>query len=131
LANRIYSETLHELERAYGPGGVLRHVTNSCTPISRHTDFLYGCGTLNRPLSLVDFTGRLARGLKNRLLDEFNQKDIEILPYPLQRALVRHLSIPAEKAGKSELLPLWGAKRQLIAQHECAGATRHIRGGDF
>ena len=77
------------------------------------------------------FTGRLARGLKNRLLDEFNQKDIEILPYPLQRALVRHLSIPAEKAGKSELLPLWGAKRQLIAQHECAGATRHIRGGDF
>ena len=54
LANRIYSETLHELERAYGPGGVLRHVTNSCTPISRHTDFLYGCGTLNRPLSLVD-----------------------------------------------------------------------------
>ena len=26
LANRIYSETLHELERAYGPGAVLRHV---------------------------------------------------------------------------------------------------------
>jgi PAS domain S-box-containing protein len=26
LANRIYSETLHELERACGPGGVLRHV---------------------------------------------------------------------------------------------------------
>jgi phosphoserine phosphatase RsbU/P len=26
LANRIYSETLHELEGAYGPGSVLRHV---------------------------------------------------------------------------------------------------------
>ncbi len=52
------------------------------------------------------FTGRLARGIKNRLLDELNQKDIEILPYPLQRALVRHLSIPAEKAGRPELLPL-------------------------
>lgn len=37
------------------------------------------------------FTGRLARSIKNRLLDELNQKDIEILPYPLQRALVRHL----------------------------------------
>ena len=36
-------------------------------------------------------TGRLARGIKNRLLDELNQKDAEILPYPLQRALVRHL----------------------------------------
>jgi len=56
------------------------------------------------------FTGRLARGIKNRLLDELNQKDTEILPYPLQRALVRHLSIPAEKAGRPELLPLWAGQ---------------------
>jgi nitronate monooxygenase len=56
------------------------------------------------------FTGRLARGIKNRLLEELNQKDIEILPYPLQRALVRHLSIPAERAGRSELLPLWAGQ---------------------
>jgi nitronate monooxygenase len=56
------------------------------------------------------FTGRLARGIKNRLLDELNQKDVEILPYPLQRALVRHLSIPAEKAGMPELLPLWAGQ---------------------
>jgi nitronate monooxygenase len=56
------------------------------------------------------FTGRLARSIKNSLLDELNQKDIEILPYPLQRALVRHLSIPAEKAGRPELLPLWAGQ---------------------
>ena len=56
------------------------------------------------------FTGRLARGIKNRLLDELNQKGIEILPYPLQRALVRHLSIPAEKAGRTDLLPLWAGQ---------------------
>src|SRR5580693_4916763 len=56
------------------------------------------------------FTGRLARGIKNRLLDELNQDNIEILPYPLQRALVRHLSIPVEKAGRPELLPLWAGQ---------------------
>jgi len=56
------------------------------------------------------FTGRLARGIKNRMLDELNQKDIEVLPYPLQRALVRQLSIPAEKAGRPELLPLWAGQ---------------------
>src|SRR5580692_4451759 len=56
------------------------------------------------------FTGRLARGIKNRLLDELKQKDTEILPYPLQRALVRHLSVPAEKAGRPELLPLWAGQ---------------------
>jgi nitronate monooxygenase len=56
------------------------------------------------------FTGRLGRGVKNRLLDALNQKDVEILPYPLQRALVRHLSIPAEKAGRPDLLPLWAGQ---------------------
>jgi nitronate monooxygenase len=56
------------------------------------------------------FTGRLARGIKNRLLDELNQKDIETLPYPLQRALVRNLSIPATQAGRAELLPLWAGQ---------------------
>jgi len=56
------------------------------------------------------FTGRLGRGIKNRLLDELNQKGTEILPYPLQRTLVRHLAIPAEKAGRPELLPLWAGQ---------------------
>ena len=62
------------------------------------------------------FTGRLARGIKNHLLDELNQKDIEILPYPLQRALVRNLSIPAEKAGRSELLPLWAGQSATLSR---------------
>ena len=65
------------------------------------------------------FTGRLARGIKNRLLDDLNQKDVEILPYPLQRALVRHLTIPAEKAGRSELLPLWAGQSANLAR--CRG----------
>ena len=56
------------------------------------------------------FTGRLGRGIKNSLLGTLNQKDVKILPYPLQRALVRHLSIPAEKAGRPELLPLWAGQ---------------------
>ncbi len=32
------------------------------------------------------FTGRLARGIHNRLLEELNRPGTEILPYPLQRA---------------------------------------------
>ena len=56
------------------------------------------------------FTGRLARGIKNRLLDDLNHDGIEILPYPLQRASVRHLSILAEKAGRTDLLPLWAGQ---------------------
>jgi nitronate monooxygenase len=62
------------------------------------------------------FTGRLARGIKNRLLDELNQKDTEILPYPLQRGLVRHLSIPAQKAGRPDLLPLWAGQSASLSR---------------
>ena len=56
------------------------------------------------------FTGRLARGIHNRLMEELNRTGIEILPYPLQRGVVRNLSIPAEAAGRSDLLPLWAGQ---------------------
>jgi nitronate monooxygenase len=62
------------------------------------------------------FTGRLARGIRNRLLDELNQKDAEILPYPLQRGLLRHLSAPAEKAGRTEFLPLWAGQSASLSR---------------
>jgi nitronate monooxygenase len=56
------------------------------------------------------FTGRLARGIHNRLLEELNQEGTAILPYPLQRSLVRNLAIPAEAAGRSDLLALWAGQ---------------------
>ena len=56
------------------------------------------------------FTGRLARGVHNRLLEELNSQGTAILPYPLQRTLVRNLAIPAEAAGPSDLLPLWAGQ---------------------
>jgi nitronate monooxygenase len=56
------------------------------------------------------FTGRLARGIRNRLMDDLNAGGVEILPYPLQRALVRNLAIAAEAAGQPELMPLWAGQ---------------------
>src|SRR5580704_12402706 len=62
------------------------------------------------------FTGRLARGIKNRLLDDLNQKDVEILPYPLQRTLVRSLAVPAEKAGRVDLMQLWAGQSASLSR---------------
>src|SRR3984957_9679958 len=56
------------------------------------------------------FTGRLARGIYNRLMEELNRNGTEILPYPVQRGIVRNLSSPAEAAGRSDLLPLWAGQ---------------------
>jgi nitronate monooxygenase len=62
------------------------------------------------------FTGRLARGIHNRLLEELNRNGTEILPYPLQRGIVRSLSIGAEAAGRSDLLPLWAGQSADLSQ---------------
>ena len=56
------------------------------------------------------FTGRLARGIQNRLMSELKEERAEILPYPLQRMLVRNLSIAAEAAGRADLMPLWAGQ---------------------
>jgi nitronate monooxygenase len=54
-----------------------------------------------------DFTGRLARGIDNELLQTLNKPGVNVLPYPLQRGLMRSLALPAQKAGRSDLLALW------------------------
>ncbi len=56
------------------------------------------------------FTGRLARGIHNRLLEDLSRSETEVLPYPLQRGLVRNLSVAAEAAGRSDLLPMWAGQ---------------------
>src|SRR5580704_6288581 len=62
------------------------------------------------------FTGRLARGIHNQLLEEFNLPGVEILPYPLQRILVKNLSAVAEKAERPEFLPLWAGQSARLSQ---------------
>jgi len=43
-------------------------------------------------------------------MEELNRKGVEILPYPLQRGLVRNLSIAAEAAGRADLVPMWAGQ---------------------
>jgi nitronate monooxygenase len=54
------------------------------------------------------FTGRLARGIRNQLMEELAKAPI--LPYPLQGRLVKSLAIPAEAAGRSDLMPMWAGQ---------------------
>jgi nitronate monooxygenase len=68
------------------------------------------------------FTGRLARGIHNQLLAELNRPGVEILPYPLQRFLVRNLTALAEKASNPELLQLWAGQSANLARQNDATA---------
>jgi nitronate monooxygenase len=74
-------------------------------------------GKANRTSLTRGFTGRLARGIHNQLLEEMNRPGVAILPYPLQRVLMRNLAVPAQKAGRSEFLALWAGQSAALAQH--------------
>jgi nitronate monooxygenase len=63
------------------------------------------------------FTGRLARGIHNRLMEELNREGTEILPYPLQRGLVRNLTIAAEAAGRADLLQMWAGQSASLSTY--------------
>jgi nitronate monooxygenase len=63
------------------------------------------------------FTGRLGRGIRNRLLETMNAPGVEILPYPLQRFLMRSISSPAEKSGRAEFIPMWAGQSANLARH--------------
>jgi nitronate monooxygenase len=68
------------------------------------------------------FTGRLARGIHNQLIEDLNRHGVEILPYPLQRGLVKHLAVLAEKASQPELLQLWAGQSASLSHHDHATA---------
>jgi nitronate monooxygenase len=54
-------------------------------------------------------------------MEELNRKGTEILPYPLQRGVVRNLSIAAEAAGRADLLPLWAGQSANLSM--CTGVS--------
>lgn len=62
------------------------------------------------------FTGRLARGINNQLMEALNQPGVEVLPYPLQRFLLRNLTRLAEIAERADLLALWAGQGANLAR---------------
>jgi len=84
-------------------------------------------GKARRTALTSGFTGRLARGIHNHLLEELSQPDTPILPYPLQRTLMRNLALPAQKAAREDLLGLWAGQSASLARTTDAEALlRHL-----
>lgn len=82
----------------------------------RHREAILS-GQASRTSLTKGFTGRLARGIRNQLMETMNAVGADILPYPLQRHLMRNVSAPAEKAGRQELIPLWAGQSASLAHH--------------
>jgi nitronate monooxygenase len=82
-------------------------------------------GNAGRTALTQGFTGRLARGIDNELLQTLNKPGTEILPYPLQRSLMRNVALPAQKAGRADRLALWvGQSANLV---RCPGISELLQ----
>lgn len=71
------------------------------------------------------FTGRVARAIHNRVMENLNRNGTEILPYPLQRELVRNLAIAAEAAGRADLVPMWAGQSANLST--CTDVSAFLR----
>jgi nitronate monooxygenase len=68
------------------------------------------------------FSGRLARGLRNRVTEAFAPGgEAEAAPYPVQRALMAAVRAAAEKAGDAGAMQTWAGQGAALARAEPAG----------
>ena len=68
------------------------------------------------------FTGRLGRGISNRIAEEIRGKEQGILPFPLQTQLMSSLRQGAIAAKKWEMVLFWGGQIAPILKHKKAAA---------
>lgn len=73
------------------------------------------------------FSGRLARGIRNRLMDELRAHEHELAPYPVQNWLAGRLKAAAIAQGRADLMSLWcGQAAALIREHDAAALMQQL-----
>ena len=71
------------------------------------------------------FTGRLARGIRNRLMDELANVNDPALPFPLQHALIQTVAGPASVREIPDLMTVWAGQSASLCG--CTDATEFMR----
>lgn len=71
------------------------------------------------------FSGRPARGIRNKFIDEFG---VDPLPYPYQNSATKNLRAVAAKNNNSEFMSLWAGQnlRGLVAEEYAGNIVREI-----
>ncbi|HVF33898.1 MAG TPA: nitronate monooxygenase [Candidatus Saccharimonadia bacterium] len=71
------------------------------------------------------FTGRLARGLRNRWTDEFAQRHTELAPFPVTSWFSAQLKSAAQRDGRTDLVSLWSGQAAPNLVHRDAASLMH------
>lgn len=66
------------------------------------------------------FSGRLARGIRNQFVDEWQTKGSQLLPYPIQSWFTNSFKAAAIKQGNADVMSLWASQISPILRHTSA-----------
>jgi len=69
------------------------------------------------------FSGRMARGIRNRFIDEMSAHEMDVPPYPIQSWFTRSIRAAADEAGRAEYLPLWAGQAAALGHGRPAAVT--------
>ena len=66
------------------------------------------------------FSGRLARGIRNRFMDEMDAQQAALPPYPYQNWFTAQLKQAAIAQGRDDLMSLWAGQAAPLLRHRSA-----------
>lgn len=66
------------------------------------------------------FTGRLARGIRNRFMEDMSVYEPQLPPYPVQAWFTNHVKTAAAEQGRPDLMPLWAGQATPLLRHRDA-----------
>ena len=80
-----------------------------------HKEAVLGAGEEDTAVTRA-FSGKPARGLRNRFMDEVERRAEEIPPYPVQNANTRDIRAAAAEQNKPEYLSLWAGQAARLSR---------------
>lgn len=84
-----------------------------------HREALFSAAAAYTSLTRV-FSGRLARGIRNRIIEEVSPHASELLRYPAQVWLAGKLRGPALAQGRTDVISLWSGQSAPLLKHKRA-----------
>ncbi len=91
---------------------------SSASTIQR--DALFGPDAARTDLTKA-FTGRLARGIRNRFMDDLRDHQVQLPQYPVQGWFTAPIKAAAVEQGRPELISLWAGQGAPLLSHRDAG----------
>jgi nitronate monooxygenase len=84
-----------------------------------HKAELVGTSARSTVLTRV-FSGRMARGIRNRFVEEMTSHEADVPPYPIQNWFTLSIRRAAAQAGRAEYLALWAGQAAALSQRRPA-----------